>query len=108
MRTWQRYDARHAGVTLAAGEGPYALAVALPEAATHPRVAEALAAPVLTVCGALEALALTLDAAEAARSLDAPQLRPEGLGGPGVARVTLAPEVPPQAPGVVRVDSRAE
>ncbi len=32
----------------------------------------------------------------------------EGLGGPGVARVTLAPEVLPQASGVVRAATRAE
>jgi hypothetical protein len=68
-RSWTRTVG--ALVALAAGEGPYALAAELPEATTHPRVAEALAAPILAACGALEALALTLDAAEAARPVEA-------------------------------------
>lgn len=55
-------------VALAAGEGPYALATDLPDAWTHPRVAEALAAPVLAACAALEPLALTLDAAREAEA----------------------------------------
>lgn len=65
-RSWTRTVG--ALVALAAGEGPYALATDLADAWTHPRVAEALAAPVLAACGALESLALTLDAAREAEA----------------------------------------
>lgn len=65
-RSWTRTVG--ALVALAAGEGPYGLAAELPEATTHPRVAEALAAPVLAACAALESLALTLDAAREAEA----------------------------------------
>jgi len=89
-RSWTRTVG--ALVALAAGEGPYALATELPEATTHPRVAEALAAPVFAACAALESLALTLDAAEAAAAMD------------GGGRVVMVPGVE-AAPVTGRVEA---